>query len=250
MKPLLRSPIWQDLVDLAHELAGFPRHIGQHVGGVVISAEPLSSVVPVEPARMDGRYVCQWDKDSVDDARFVKIDFLALGMLSAVDECLDIVEEVRGARVDLGRIPHDSKEIYASIQEGDTMGVFQIESRAQIQTLPRTRPKNIDDLAVQVAIIRPGPIVAGAFHPYMEYREKQARGEPSTSTTATRSSHHCWKIAWRRRSATCSTRTRCCRSPARSRASPPDRPTSLRRAMSRKRFVGGHAGTGRRVLRR
>ena len=178
MKPLLRSPAWQGLVALSHELAGFPRHIGQHVGGVVISAEPLSSVVPIEPARMEGRYVCQWDKDSVDDARFVKIDFLALGMLSAVDEVLDIIEEVRGVRVDPGRIPHDSAEIYASIQEGDTMGVFQIESRAQIQTLPRTRPGNLDDLAVQVAIIRPGPIVAGAFHPYMEYREKLSRGEP------------------------------------------------------------------------
>ena len=177
LRPLIGAPIWKDLIELAGQVAGFPRHISQHVGGVVISAEPLSSVVPVEPARMPGRFVCQWDKDSVDDARFVKIDFLALGMLSAVGDCLDIVEDVHGTRVDLGRIPHDSEEIYASIQEGDTMGVFQIESRAQIQTLPRTLPKNIDDLAVQVAIIRPGPIVAGAFHPYMEYREKQARGE-------------------------------------------------------------------------
>jgi len=178
LKPLAGAPIWRDLVALANDVAGFPRHISQHVGGVVISAEPLSSVVPVEPARMEGRYVCQWDKDSVDDARFVKIDFLALGMLSAVDDCLDIIEEVDGRRVDLGRIPHDSKEIFDSITEGDTMGVFQIESRAQIQTLPRTQPRNIDDLAVQVAIIRPGPIMAGAFHPYMEYRERLARGEP------------------------------------------------------------------------
>ncbi|MBI2765084.1 MAG: error-prone DNA polymerase [Chloroflexi bacterium] len=177
LRPLIGAPIWRDLIALAEQAAGFPRHIGQHVGGVVISADPLPSVVPVEPARMEGRFVCQWDKDSVDDARFVKIDFLALGMLSAVDDCLDIIEEVHGVRVDLGRIPHDSPEIFASIQEGDTMGVFQIESRAQIQTLPRTCPANIDDLAVQVAIIRPGPIVAGAFHPYMEYREKVARGE-------------------------------------------------------------------------
>ena len=177
LKPLVEAPIWRDLVTLAGEVAGFPRHIGQHVGGVVISAEPLSSVVPIEPARMAGRYVCQWDKDSVDDARFVKIDFLALGMLSAVDDCLGVIEEVNGVRVDLGRIPHDSPEIYASITAGDTVGAFQIESRAQIQTLPHTRPSNIDDLAVQVAIIRPGPIMAGAFHPYMEYRQKLARGE-------------------------------------------------------------------------
>ena len=177
LKELVGAPIWRDLIELAHEVAGFPRHISQHVGGVVIAADPISSVVPIEPARMSGRFVCQWDKDSVDDARFVKIDFLALGMLSAVDECLEIIEETRGIRVDLGRIPHDSKEIYDSIDEGDTMGVFQIESRAQIQTLPRTRPRNLDDLAVQVAIIRPGPIVAGSFHPYMEYRERLARGE-------------------------------------------------------------------------
>jgi error-prone DNA polymerase len=177
LRMLAKTLTWQQLVDLSHDVAGFPRHISQHVGGVVISAEPLSSVVPVEPARMEGRYVCQWDKDSVDDGRLVKIDFLALGMLSAVDECLDIIEVERGARIDLGRIDHASEEIYASIREGDTMGVFQIESRAQIQTLPRTQPKNLDDLAVQVAIIRPGPIMAGAFHPYMEYRERLARGE-------------------------------------------------------------------------
>ena len=178
LKQLINAPIWRDMIELAGQLAGFPRHIGQHVGGVVISAEPLSSVVPVEPARMDGRFVCQWDKDSADDARFVKIDFLALGMLSSVDECLDIIEEVHGTRIDLGRIPHDSPEIYDSIREGDTMGVFQIESRAQVQTLPRTQPRNLDDLAVQVAIIRPGPIMAGAFRPYMHYREQLARGEP------------------------------------------------------------------------
>ena len=177
LRQLVNAPIWRDMVELAGQAAGFPRHIGQHVGGVIISAEKLSSVVPVEPARMDGRFVCQWDKDSADDARFVKIDFLALGMLSAVDECMDIIEEEHGVRIDLGRIPHDSPEIYESIREGDTMGVFQIESRAQVQTLPRTQPRNLDDLAVQVAIIRPGPIMAGAFRPYMHYREALARGE-------------------------------------------------------------------------
>jgi error-prone DNA polymerase len=178
LRDLVDAPIWRDLVSLCDEVSGFPRHIGQHVGGVVISAEPLSSIVPVEPARMPGRFVCQWDKDSVDDARFVKIDFLALGMLSAVGQCLDMVEETHGLRVDLGRIPHDSPEIYDAITAGDTMGVFQIESRAQIQTLPFTQPRDLDDLAVQVAIIRPGPIMAGTFHPYMEYRKKLSRGEP------------------------------------------------------------------------
>jgi len=178
LRPVAKSPAWRNLVELATELEGFPRHLSQHVGGIVIASEPLSSIVPVEPTRMEGRVVCQWDKDSVDDARMVKIDFLALGMLSAVDECLAMVEETKGIRPDLGRIDHADPGIFASIQEGDTVGLFQIESRAQIQSLPRTQPATIDDLATQVAIIRPGPIMAGAFTPYMERRAKYARGEP------------------------------------------------------------------------
>ncbi|MFN8534335.1 MAG: error-prone DNA polymerase [Dehalococcoidia bacterium] len=172
------SPIWRDLVDLTDQIRGFPRHIGQHVGGIVLAAEPVGNLVPVEPARMEGRFVCQWDKDSVDDARMIKIDFLALGMLSAVDECLDTIADRRGERPDLGRIPHDDPAIYERICQGDTIGIFQIESRAQIQSLPRTRPRTIDDLAVQVAIVRPGPIVSGAFRPYMDYRRRLADGEP------------------------------------------------------------------------
>lgn len=178
LRPLAATPAWRNLVEIATTMEGFPRHLSQHSGGVVISSEPLSSIVPVEPAAMEGRVICQWDKDSVGDARMVKIDFLALGMLSAVDECLEIIEETHGKRPDLGRIPHDDEEIFASIREGDTVGLFQIESRAQIQSLPRTQPRNLDDLAIQVAIIRPGPIMAGAFAPYMERRAKRARGEP------------------------------------------------------------------------
>ncbi len=177
LRPLASTPAWRDLVALATQLEGFPRHLTQHSGGVVIASEPLSSIVPTVPARMEGRVICQWDKDSIDDARMVKIDFLALGMLSAVDECLAMVEETHGRRPDLGRIDHDDPEIFASIQEGDTVGLFQIESRAQIQSLPRTQPANLDDLATQVAIIRPGPIMAGAFTPYMERKARRARGE-------------------------------------------------------------------------
>ena len=121
---------------------------------------------------MPGRVVCQWVKDSVDDAGFVKIDFLALGMLSLVDKCLDTIEQRHGKRPDLGRIPHDDPEIYDSICKADTIGLFQIESRAQIASLHVTQPRNLDDLAVQVAIIRPGPIMGGAFHPFMEYRRR------------------------------------------------------------------------------
>ncbi|MCZ2109637.1 MAG: DNA polymerase III subunit alpha [Dehalococcoidia bacterium] len=177
LQPLAATPAWRHLVDLALQLEGMPRHLSQHSGGVVIASEPLSSIVPTVPAAMAGRVLCQWDKDSIDDARMVKIDFLALGMLSAVDECLAMVEETHGHRPDLGRIDHDDPAIYASIKEGDTIGLFQIESRAQIQSLPLTQPANLDDLATQVAIIRPGPIMAGAFRPYMEYRSRRARGE-------------------------------------------------------------------------
>ncbi|MGH2586922.1 MAG: DNA polymerase III subunit alpha, partial [Dehalococcoidia bacterium] len=170
------APLWRDLIDLAGQLSGFPRHVSQHVGGMVISAGPIADAVPLEPTRMPGRYVIHWDKDSADDARFVKIDFLALGMLSLVDECLDAIQERYGQTVDFSRIGYEDPEIYERICEADTIGVFQIESRAQIQTLPHTQPRTIDDLAVEVAIIRPGPIVSGAFRPYMDYRRRLAAG--------------------------------------------------------------------------
>src|SRR5205085_4706030 len=152
---------------------GFPRHISQHVGGMVLSAGPIADVVPLQPARMPGRFLIQWDKDSADDARMVKIDFLALGLLSLVDECMDAIEERHGTRPDFNRIGYTAEEVYEQICQADTVGVFQIESRAQIQTLPHTQPRTIDDLAVEVAIVRPGPIVAGAFRPYMERRRRQ-----------------------------------------------------------------------------
>ena len=177
-KSRLSTQPWRDLLDLSQQLIGLPRHVTQHVGGVVLSARPMQGIVPLEPACMEGRVMCQWDKDAVDDARMVKIDFLALGMLSLVDECLDTIERRHGKRPDLGRIPHDDPEIYDSICKGDTIGLFQIESRAQIASLHVTQPRNIDDLAVQVAIIRPGPIMGGAFHPFMEYRRRLLNGEP------------------------------------------------------------------------
>ena len=173
----LDAPLWRDLVALTQQIIGLPRHVTQHVGGVVLSARPLSEIVPLEPTRMEGRVMCQWDKDSVDDARMVKIDFLALGMLSLVDECLDTIERRHGQRPDLGRISHEDSKIYEKICAGDTIGLFQIESRAQIATLPHTQPRNLDDLAVQVAIVRPGPIVGGAFRPYMDYRRRAREGE-------------------------------------------------------------------------
>ena len=127
----------------------------------------------MQPAAWPDRYVCHWDKDSVDDARMVKIDFLGLAMLSVVEECLDLVAGGGVPDVDLSRIPFDDHRVFRRIQDGDTVGVFQIESRAQAQMLPRTRPKNLDDLTVQVAIVRPGPIVGGAVNPYVRARETE-----------------------------------------------------------------------------
>ena len=166
---------WRDLVELSQQLAGFPRHLSQHVGGMVISSEPLIDYVPCQPAAWPDRYLCHWDKDSVDDARMVKIDFLALGMLSAVEEAVELVEVYEGVSLDLSRIDHADEAVYDEICRGDTVGVFQIESRAQIAMLPRTQPRNLDDLTVQVSIVRPGPIVGGAVNPYVREREKQRR---------------------------------------------------------------------------
>ncbi len=172
-----RSPRWDALIKLARDAWGLPRHQSQHPGGMVISTQPLIDLCPVQPASMEGRQMVQWDKDSCGDAGFLKIDLLGLGMLSAVERCVDEIARVRHERIDLSRIPYDDQEVYARIQEAETTGVFQIESRAQMQMLKRTRPENLDDLTVQVALVRPGPIVGGAVHPYIENR-KALRADP------------------------------------------------------------------------
>src|SRR5256714_666056 len=172
------APPWKELCELAEEIAGLPRHISQHVGGMVISSRPLVEIVPLERAAMEDRVVCQWDKDSCDDARFIKIDFLALGMLSLVEECVERIAVREGTPPDLSRIDFEDPAVYDRICRGDTVGLFQIESRAQIQMIRRTRPTNLEDLAVEVAIVRPGPIVGGPVNPYVRRRENQCRARP------------------------------------------------------------------------
>jgi error-prone DNA polymerase len=144
---------------------------------MVISTRPLVELVPVQPAAMAGRQICQWDKDSCADAGFLKIDLLGLGMLSAIEEAVDLIARLHHAPIDLSRIPLDDPEVYAEIQDADTVGLFQIESRAQMQSLLRTRPENLDDLTVQVALVRPGPIQGRAVHPYIE-RRGRLRADP------------------------------------------------------------------------
>ncbi|MBT8398495.1 MAG: DNA polymerase III subunit alpha, partial [Gemmatimonadetes bacterium] len=187
-KEKVKAPLWQALGELAEEIAGLPRHVSQHVGGMIISSRPLVEIVPLEPAAWEGRVLCQWDKDSCDDAGFIKIDFLALGMLSLVEEAVDLIAErgtagsggepvVEGAP-DLSRINFHDEELYDLICSGDTVGIFQIESRAQMQMIRRVRPRNLADLAVEVALVRPGPIVGGAVNPYVTRRENQ-RADPN-----------------------------------------------------------------------
>jgi error-prone DNA polymerase len=171
------SPRWRAFRFLMGEIMGLPRHFSQHSGGMVISSAPLVELVPVLPAAMEGRRICQWDKDSCADAGFLKIDLLGLGMLSAVERCVDLIAATASEPVDLSRVGFDDADVFAEIQAGDTVGVFQIESRAQMQSIVRTRPENLGDLTVQVALVRPGPIVGKAVNPYIA-RRKRLRDDP------------------------------------------------------------------------
>ena len=169
---------WRWLERLVEQAYGLPRHLSQHSGGMIVSTRPLIDCCPVVPAAMVGRQMVQWDKDSCADAGFLKIDLLGLGMLSAVERCVEEVERVRGERIDLSRIPFDDPRTFRAIRAADTVGVFQIESRAQMQSLLRTRPMDLEDLTIQVAIVRPGPIQGGAVNPYIARRQR-LREDPS-----------------------------------------------------------------------
>src|SRR5213593_3499647 len=158
------------LVELVRQMQGLPRHLGQHTGGMVIAAGRLDEVVPLEPAAMPGRNVIQWDKDDCADLGLIKVDLLGLGMLAALEEAIPLVREHEGIDVDLAHLPPDDPQVYAMLRKADTTGVFQVESRAQMATLPRMRPERFYDLVVEVAIIRPGPIVGQMVHPYLSRR--------------------------------------------------------------------------------
>jgi error-prone DNA polymerase len=173
-----RSPRWRWLARLVEQARGLPRHLSQHPGGMIIATRPLIDCCPIVPAAMEGRQMVQWDKDSCADAGFLKIDLLGLGMLSAVERCVEEVARTRGERIDLSRIPYDDPATYRAIRAADTVGVFQIESRAQMQSLLRTRPANLEDITIQVAIVRPGPIQGGAVNPYIKRRQR-LRADPS-----------------------------------------------------------------------
>ncbi len=168
---------WERWLELCARIDGFPRHLSIHSGGMLITAAPLIDIAPVERATMKDRVVVQYDKRDVETMKLIKLDLLGLGMLAAIDETLQLIEHDCATCVDLDRLPEQIPEVFEMLQAADTVGVFQVESRAQMQTLPKSRPRNLDDLVVEVAIIRPGPIQGNAVHPYL--RRKQGL-EPVT----------------------------------------------------------------------
>ncbi len=168
-RPYVNAASWQQFISLCGQIADLPRHLSIHVGGMLISSRPLNEIVPLEPAAMPGRVVCQWDKDGVGDAGLLKVDILGLRMLSLIDEVVSLVRQV-DPDFRLDRIPLNDSRVYDMICRADTLGVFQVESRAQMQTLPRTRPRTIEDLTVEVAIIRPGPLQGNMVNPYINRR--------------------------------------------------------------------------------
>ena len=147
---------WIDLINLSMEIKGFPKYLAQHTSGMIISTSPISEMVPIQPAHIEGRYICQWDKKAIEQARFIKIDFLALGTLSQMQDILNLIERRTGEYIDLTRIDFTDSNVYSSMHEGDTIGIFQIESAAQIQTIRRIKPVNLVDMAYEVACVRPG----------------------------------------------------------------------------------------------
>ncbi|MGD8919969.1 MAG: error-prone DNA polymerase, partial [Gammaproteobacteria bacterium] len=164
------NPVIARLLGLVRELVGFPRHLSQHVGGFVISAGPLSALVPVENAAMPERTVIQWDKNDLEALGLIKVDVLGLGMLSAIRRSFDLVKGFRGRQLTLATVPAEDGAVYDMICRADTLGVFQIESRAQMAMLPRLKPRCFYDLVIEVAIIRPGPIQGDMVHPYLRRR--------------------------------------------------------------------------------
>ena len=158
-------------IDLARELIGTPRHLSQHPGGFVLTQDRLDELVPIEPAAMADRQVIEWDKDDIDALKFMKVDILALGMLTCMKRGFDLLQEHKGIALDLATIPSEDPRTYAMIRKADTLGTFQIESRAQMNMLPRMKPRTFYDLVIEVAIVRPGPIQGDMVHPYLRRRE-------------------------------------------------------------------------------
>jgi error-prone DNA polymerase len=167
----LSHPKIRKFFELYRMAQDIPRHLGQHSGGMVICQGALDRIVPLEPATMPGRVVVQWDKEDCADMGIIKVDLLGLGMMAVLEDCIKMIPEIYGKTVDLGHLPKDDEAVYKALQKADTIGMFQVESRAQMSCLPRMKPARFYDIVVQVAIIRPGPIVGKMVHPYLNRRQ-------------------------------------------------------------------------------
>src|SRR6202035_344793 len=170
------NPLISKFLDLYMTIQDLPRHLGQHSGGMVICEGQLDSVVPLEPATMPGRVVIQWDKDDCADMRIIKVDLLGLGMMAVLEDSIQLIRTAYREEVDLAHLPQDEL-IYETLRNADTIGMFQVESRAQMSCLPRLRPECFYDIVVQVAIIRPGPIVGNMLNPFLRRRQKREKPE-------------------------------------------------------------------------
>jgi len=164
-------------LELARQLIGTPRHLSQHPGGFVLTQDRLDDLVPIEPARMEDRQIIEWDKDDIDALKFMKVDVLGLGMLGCMNRAFNLLEADKGIKVGMADLQDDDPSVYAMIQKADTLGVFQIESRAQMSMLPRMKPREFYDLVIEVAIVRPGPIQGDMVHPYLRRREGKEKPE-------------------------------------------------------------------------
>src|SRR4029079_8123242 len=173
----LSQPRIKKFFQLYQMVQDLPRHLGQHSGGMVICQGQLDAIVPLEPAAMPGRVVVQWDKEDCADLGLIKVDLLGLGMMAVLEDSIQLIHAAHEEDVDLAQLPQDDPDAYAALQKADTIGMFQVESRAQMSCLPRLRPEKFYDIVVQVAIIRPGPIVGNMVHPYLKRRQGR---EPAT----------------------------------------------------------------------
>ncbi len=179
------NPMINLAVELATELIEFPRHLSQHVGGYVLTQDRLDTYVPIGNAAMDDRTFIEWDKDDVDALNMMKVDVLALGMLTCIRKCFDLIDHHKGKRWVLASVPQDDPKVYDMLCAGESLGVFQVESRAQMNMLPRLKPRTFYDLVIEVAIVRPGPIQGDMVHPYLRRRNGHGESELSLAIART-----------------------------------------------------------------
>ena len=204
----MNDPHLKRTMKLAEQLIGMPRHLSQHVGGFILTERPLTETVPIGNGAMEDRTFIEWDKDDIEELGILKIDVLALGMLTCIRKCFDLIEEHHGERLELATVPQEVPEVYDMLCKGDSLGVFQVESRAQMNMLPRLKPRKFYDLVIEVAIVRPGPIQGDMVHPYLKRRAGKEAGDLPLPRSRLMASRMSWRKSSGGRSACRSSRSR------------------------------------------